>query len=545
MADQQSVILEVINTKHKKAAGILRLLSNNLIWIPNGSDNPKLSCAYSEIKVQRISPEGSSKIQIQIVLHDGNSFTFQFTSEPAAAAKKERDEAKDLLAQLIPAHRKKANRELEEKNRMLKDNPELYQLYKDLVVSGVITAEEFWANRGKNQDTQAVQNDQAIGLSSALLADMQPESSGCNEVKYNLNVDTIEAIFKTYPAVRQKHQEVVPHEMQEKEFWTKFFQSHYFHRDRTVNPGSSTGDMFTKCAKEDEQEQLKRKLATFSDPLLDLTGASPVPDEGYGLTSEVIDPKNNVATQSLFRRLNHHSLMVLQNTSVGSSTATVKETNGRNGDAKDTAPPPKKTRLREMVQYDDLAVEQARELPSLKIADSSKFSQGLIPVVPKERGSHQAKRSHADNSVALQCNQKEVEQWQPNLPGVLPSDMACHVLTEMSPGGSLMNTTSETSMQHLVPSKLQKELKLQYNSLSELLRHFWSCFPVKTQFLEEKVVRMGQSLGKFRDVKLQQFRSDLSIEDSHLADHLVEMLDSALAKYRTWLEKKSATRIAS
>ena len=50
MADQQSVILEVINTKHKKAAGILRLLSNNLIWIPNGSDNPKLSCAYSEIK---------------------------------------------------------------------------------------------------------------------------------------------------------------------------------------------------------------------------------------------------------------------------------------------------------------------------------------------------------------------------------------------------------------------------------------------------------------------------------------------------------------
>ena len=26
-------------------------------------------------------------------------------------------------------------------------------------------------------------------------------------------------------------------------------------------------------------EQLKRKLATFSDPLLDLTGASPVPNE--------------------------------------------------------------------------------------------------------------------------------------------------------------------------------------------------------------------------------------------------------------------------
>jgi len=36
-----------------------------------------------------------------------------------------------------------------------------------------------------------------------------------------------------------------------------------------------------------------------------------------------------------------------------------------------------------MVEYDDLAEEQARELPSLKIADSTKFSQGLVPMVPK------------------------------------------------------------------------------------------------------------------------------------------------------------------
>ena len=41
------------------------------------------------------------------------------------------------------------------------------------------------------------------------------------------------------------------------------------------------------------------------------------------------------------------------------------------------------TRLREMVGYDDLAEPQARELPSLKIADPSKFSRGLIPTVPK------------------------------------------------------------------------------------------------------------------------------------------------------------------
>jgi len=237
--------------------------------------------------------------------------------------------------------------------------------------------------------------------------------------------------------------------------------------------------------------------------------------------------------------------MVLQTTAPGSSTTTEKEKNGKNGDSKEAGPPAKKSRLREMVEYDDLAELQARELPSLKIADSTKFSQGLIPAIPKEMGSLHSKRSNTDVSLVVQCNQSEVEHWQPYLPGTLTSDMACHVLTEMSPGGSLMTTTSETSMQHLVSSSLQAEVKLQYNSLAELLRHFWSCFPVKTQFLEEKMVRLGQSLERYKDVKLQQFRSQLAIQDSHLANHLVEMLDTALTKYKTWLEKKSATRITS
>jgi hypothetical protein len=35
--------------------------------------------------------------------------------------------------------------------RLLHDNPDLYQLYKDLVVGDIITAEEFWANRANGQ----------------------------------------------------------------------------------------------------------------------------------------------------------------------------------------------------------------------------------------------------------------------------------------------------------------------------------------------------------------------------------------------------------
>lgn len=39
----------------------------------------------------------------------------------------------------------------------------------------------------------------------------------------------------------------------------------------------------------------------------------------------------------------------------------------------------------------------------------------------------------------------------------------------------------------MVPSDVQGELKHLYAAAGELLRHFWSCFPVNTPFLEEKV----------------------------------------------------------
>ena len=57
------------------------------------------------------------------------------------------------------------------------------------------------------------------------------------------------SVFKTYPAVKKKHGEYVPHRMTESEFWTLFFQSHYY----SVHTTSRTENVFSECSKYDDR----------------------------------------------------------------------------------------------------------------------------------------------------------------------------------------------------------------------------------------------------------------------------------------------------
>ena len=143
----EDVLLQVSQVKYKKYEGILFVMSERIGWMPGSKSTFSVAHKYTEIKSQKISPEGKSKIQLQIVLHDGNSTTFHFVNAGGQAAQMmDRDKVKEKLVELLPKFKRKINKELEEKNKTLSDNPGLLQLYKDLVITQIITAEEFWAN---------------------------------------------------------------------------------------------------------------------------------------------------------------------------------------------------------------------------------------------------------------------------------------------------------------------------------------------------------------------------------------------------------------
>jgi transcription initiation factor TFIIH subunit 1 len=88
--------------------------------------------------VQKISPEGKAKVQLQIVLHDGNNSTFHFVNKQGLSQQlQDRENVKELIQSILPNFKRKVDTELERKNKLLTHNPKLLQLYKDLVISKV------------------------------------------------------------------------------------------------------------------------------------------------------------------------------------------------------------------------------------------------------------------------------------------------------------------------------------------------------------------------------------------------------------------------
>jgi transcription initiation factor TFIIH subunit 1 len=131
--------------------------------------------------------------------------------------------------------------------------------------------------------------------------------------------------------------------------------------------------------------------------------------------------------------------------------------------------------------------------------------------------------------------------WQSQLTQVLPSATAVNVLLELSPGGALMHSCTQQQLQQMVPADLQQELRNLYCALCELLRHFWACFPTTSKALEDKLVRMRETLQRFRMNKLIPFSDKVSSQHYAftLIGHMDSMIDAANEKFNKWQSRRS------
>ncbi|XP_054169351.1 general transcription factor IIH subunit 1-like [Oppia nitens] len=584
----EDVLRVVENVRMKKADGTLYMMAERIAWMPNGKDTFTISHKYADIKTQKISPEGKPKIQLQVVLDNGSD-TFHFVNPNGVESQlRDRNDVKELLLQLLPKFKRKLSKEIEEKSRILNEDPELFGLYKDLVTSNIINAEEFWTNYAVNRRNELKDKSedlaQKVGVSAAFLADIQPQSDGTNGIKYNITKDIIDAIFNTYPAVKRKHFESVPHKVSEQEFWQRFFQSHYFHRDRNT----SNKEFFNDYSKNDIEKALMKGII---DPFVDLSSMDDRVISLNDINKEDTDKSKNDtmnslsnSNQALIKRFNHHSIMVLEtclNKSDNSPPLSkpVAQLNGppilngnipkKSKNALTTTVTPviddsevmasqqereriKRLRLEEKTHLVDLDDNRSQlsKTAVLNIKNRDRYLVGPIPNGDCDIYNNSYYDSNHNNSLNnifhsyFQLNSL-VDNWRPNCKNVLQSASAISALSELSPGGALMKTSHTTNLKDEVPLDVQKELKNLSFALNELLRHFWSCFPATSPQIEDKLCQMKQTLERFQYLKLQPFHEKLSREyhTQDLTAHLMSQIQVALNRFNTWQAKKNALNV--
>lgn len=156
-----------------------------------------------------------------------------------------------------------------------------------------------------------------IGVSGNFLSEVQ-KSDGSNSIRYNLNDEMKEIIFRTYPAVKAKCLELCPSQMSEKEFWTEFFQSQYFHRDRY--PNTKDAGIFEECDRMEAAEVKKQGKSDFLR-LNDIFEETETQNDETDIVAEKLKMKDKKQKQNLtqkevnrmlIRRFNQHSSLVLK-----------------------------------------------------------------------------------------------------------------------------------------------------------------------------------------------------------------------------------------
>ena len=101
MAEHGDIQIDLPNVNYQKQPGRIQLSMTHVLWIPELVGD-KLVLQIEKIKNQKISPEGKSKVQIQLSMNEGKAHAFHFTdNEPPGKAKELRNKVKIHLSKLL------------------------------------------------------------------------------------------------------------------------------------------------------------------------------------------------------------------------------------------------------------------------------------------------------------------------------------------------------------------------------------------------------------------------------------------------------------
>ncbi|KAJ9062192.1 RNA polymerase II transcription factor B subunit 1 [Entomophthora muscae] len=379
---------------------------------------------------------------------------------------------------------------------ILKKAPKLAALHHELVLSGVVSEEEFWENRQYLLRNQAAELTQTKAQTTAWI-DIKPSAQEGNEIKYTLTPELIHDIFLQHPSVQKAYDENVPDKLSEELFWKRFFSSKYFHRNRSVGRVNvdTEDDIFDKLLVHDDMEaqMLGSKYNSETiNPALNLFSS----EQDHGETGNEADftmrAGRHKDAMSLIRRFNYHSEQVIRNAKPNPSKA-------------------KKAAYSDEIIYEDLAKPTIEPHIPLDIQNQS----ALFSSISNQKNS---KRSLAEGEEPSQ------KRFYPSY--IKDKRLSLQRVTQSSEGANkaaqalyAMIHSQRSSVQaskmpaDIKPATMEKLNEIKQTG-NEILRHFWACNlstekdPERAAAIASKRSRMIQALQPIQE-KLQKFLTEL------------------------------------
>ncbi|KAF8410904.1 hypothetical protein HHK36_003441 [Tetracentron sinense] len=578
--------------------GILKMTEDKFVFTPN---NPRLSgkfdVGFGSIKGHKFSKEGSKQALLNLTQDPeikGGGYIFEFEKFS------DRDVCRDFVGKVlgkiqamvssgqdakvvsersaITVHDEQLSAsEMERRMKLLREDCELQKLHKQFVISGVLTEAEFWATRKKllNVDDASRTPKQRVGFKSSMLSDVKPSTDGqSNKVMFTLTPEIIHQIFAEKPAVHRAFLNLVPSKMKEKDFWTKYFRAEYLHW--TKNSVAAAAE-----AAEDEElavflehddilaSEARRKIRRV-DPTLDMEADQGddymhLPDHGIlrDGSKETTYSEYEQCKRTLLQDINRHAAVVLEGRALDvelGDTRTVAEALARSKQVElateatdENANQDRLERVSMMAEIEDLQAPRNLPFAPLHIKDPREYFDSQQANAVKALGDTVAGTKEMNCSLStkeaygsLRGLISEMKVAGLSDPIVKP-EVALKALNGLAQHVSstkyhLQKNPHESVLDRL-PNKTKEELLHHWASIQELLKHFWSSYPITTTYLYTKVCRlkdaMAQIYPKLQEIK-ESVQSDFRHQVSLLVQPMLQALDAAFAHYDAELQKRSA-----
>ncbi|XP_038709323.1 general transcription and DNA repair factor IIH subunit TFB1-1-like isoform X2 [Tripterygium wilfordii] len=576
----------VLRAKHKSTTkdpgtpGVLKL-EEKFIFMPNNpqSASSKMNIDFQFIKAHKYTKDGSNKPPwLNLSLDQGGSHIFEFDNysdlhvcreylsqalTKAVEASKPAPE-KETPSVTTRPEEQLSTAEMELRIKLLRENGELQRLHKQLVIGRVLTEAEFWANRKKLLDTDSrSKSKQRVGFNSVMISDIKPSTDGrTNRVKFNLNREIIFQIFAEKPAVHRAFLNLVPNKMTEMDFWTKYFRAGYLHSTKNTIAAAAEAAEDEELAiflKQDDivaseaSKKIKQVhptldiLATEADDYMHLPGHGILHDDSLHVTEQ----QDELYKRTLAQDLNRHASVVLEGRPIdvelddartlAEALAQSKQAYGKADTSKE-----KLNRIYPTTEIEDLQPPKDLPLAPLCIKDPRDYfdsqQASLLRTSRDTLGGTEPLKCSLSTQDAYGSLRDSISNFKSvglSIP-IVNSEVAAKVFNALThnisstkyhmgknPGGSVLD---------MLPNSTKEELLHQSTCIQELLKHFWSSYPITTSYLFNKVSRLKDAMSQIYS-QLEDMKKSVQSDLRHQA------LDAAIQHHDADLQKRSSRSV--